>query len=280
MPPEGVYFQNDVYIYTGDMGGNRSIPLGGRVVADIDATAIVNVPTAIWVTPVEIGTGSLAFSFSAPFGYKEVNAGIEIDRPLRPDISASLGDDIFTFGDPIVSGMVGWHSGNFHWQTGVMVNVPVGDYQNGELANISFNRWGADVFAAATWLEPSTGLDISGAVGVTFNGENPATDYRTGTEFHLEWAISKTFTPQFSAGVIGYYYDQISGDSGAGARLGDFEGRVAAIGATVGYNFELGEHPVATRIKYFHEFAAENRAEGDSVFLTFSVPLSIAKAAH
>jgi hypothetical protein len=35
--------------------------------------------------------------------------------------------------------------------------------------------------------------------------------------------------------------------------------------------------PVSTRIKYFHEFATENRAEGDAVYLTVSIPLSITK---
>jgi len=60
-----------------------------------------------------------------------------------------------------------------------------------------------------------SGIDISGAIGVTFNAENPATNYRTGDELHIEWAVSKTFTPKFSAGLTGYYYDQISGDSGA-----------------------------------------------------------------
>lgn len=84
--------------------------------------------------------------------------------------------------------MVGWHSGNWHWQTGIMVNVPIGDYKGGSLSNVSFNRWAADVNAALTWLDPATWLDLSVAAGFTFNGENPATDYRTGTEFHVEWA--------------------------------------------------------------------------------------------
>jgi hypothetical protein len=34
---------------------------------------------------------------------------------------------------------------------------------------------------------------------------------------------------------------------------------------------------VSTRIKYFHEFAVENRAQGDAVFLTVSIPLSITR---
>jgi hypothetical protein len=113
-------------------------------------------------------------------------------------------------------------------------------------------------------------------VGVTFNAQNPATDYKTGNEFHFEWAAVQHFSPKLDAGLVGYYYQQLSGDSGEGAKA-PFKGRVAAIGATLGYNFEVEKVPVSARLKYFHEFAAENRAEGDAVYLTLSVPLSLSK---
>ncbi len=274
LPPPGIYFQNDIYIYSGSLGGGRGLPTGGKVVGDVDGSVAVELPTGIWVTPWEILGGNFGLSATVPVGYKSASAKLDIVSPrFGTAIQRGQSDDIFTVGDPVISGMIGWHHGNFHWQTGVMVNVPIGDYHDGALANLSFNHWGADVYAAASWIDPTSGIDISGAIGVTFNAENPATNYRTGDELHIEWAVSKTFSPKFSAGLTGYYYDQISGDSGAGAVLGGFEGRVAAIGATVGYNFEVGETPVAARLKYFHEFAADNRAEGDAGYITFSIPI-------
>ena len=45
------------------------------------------------------------------------------------------------------------------------------------------------------------------------------------------------------------------------------------VGATLGLNFQAGSLPVSTRLKYFHEFNAENRAEGDAAFVTLSMPL-------
>ena len=47
--------------------------------------------------------------------------------------------------------------------------------------------------------------------------------------------------------------------------------------ATLGWNFNVGSKPVSARLKYFHEFGVRNRAEGDALFLTFSVPISIAQ---
>ncbi|MGE3873959.1 MAG: transporter [Parvibaculaceae bacterium] len=83
---------------------------------------------------------------------------------------------------------------------------------------------------------------------------------------------SSTSTSSSTPALVGYYYDQITGDSGAGAS-GPFEGRVTAVGATLGLNFQAGSLPVSTRLKYFHEFNAENRAEGDAAFVTLSMPL-------
>ena len=49
--------------------------------------------------------------------------------------------------------------------------------------------------------------------GFTFNGENPATDYKTGTEFHVDWALMQHVLKTFAFGIAGYRYQQITGDS-------------------------------------------------------------------
>lgn len=274
LPPPGVFFQNDFYIYSGNLGGNAQLPTGGRLAVGVDGTALVEVPTVIWVLPGEILGGHLGLSASLPIGWKKTSAQSTLSGPLGGVFTGSITDTVFTVGDPIVSAFVGWEQGNFHWQVGTLINVPIGDYQDGEISNIAFHHWGADVFAAATWLDPSIGLDLSGVIGMTFNAENPATNYRTGNEFHFEWAAVQHFNEQFDAGLVGYYYNQLTGDSGEGASR-PFKGEVAAIGATIGWNFKAGELPISARVKYFHEFAARNRAEGDAVFLTISMPLSI-----
>ena len=275
-PPPGVFFQNDIYIYSGDLGGNRALPTGGRLAVGVQGDAVIELPTVLWVLPEDILGGHLGLSATLPIGWKKTSADATLAGPLGGTGSASISDSVFTVGDPIASAFLGWEAGNFHWQLGTLVNIPIGDYQDGEISNIAFHHWGADVFAAGTWLDPNIGLDLSAVLGMTFNAENPATDYRTGNEFHFEWAAVQHFNEQFDAGLVGYYYDQVTGDSGDGAN-GPFKGRAAAIGATIGWNFKAGDVPISARIKYFHEFAVENRAEGDAVFLTISMPLSVTK---
>jgi hypothetical protein len=81
------------------------------------------------------------------------------------------------------------------------------------------------------------------------------------------------FSQKFTLGVTGYHYQQVTGDSGAGATLGDFKGRATALGAVLTYSFALGKLPVSTQWTYFHEFDVENRLEGDAGLLTISMPL-------
>ena len=163
-------------------------------------------------------------------------------------------DRIFTIADPLASAMIGWHSGFWHWNIATLINVPIGDYQAGQLANVAFHRWGADVTGALTYFDPQGGFEVSAAMGITFNGRNPVTDYLTGNEFHLEWSVSKYITKEFSLGVVGYFDQQFSDDSGSGARLGPNRGRVAGLGGTLGYNFVVGTVPISTRVKVFREF--------------------------
>ena len=75
--------------------------------------------------------------------------------------------------------------------------------------------------------------------------------------------------------MVGYHYDQITGDSGAGARLGDFKGRVTALGGTLGYTFNLDGRPISTRLKVFREFDAVNRLDGTAAYVTVALPLFV-----
>jgi len=275
IPPPGVYVQNDDYYYGGSASGGGAFKIGDVTVQsgfEVEADAYYKLLTPLVVTPRTVLGGNLGFGMIVPIGWKDVSAAGNLaagDVALRQ----TLRDDDTAFGDPVASTFVGWNRGNWHWNVGALVNIPIGEWDEGALANIGFNRWGLDLNGAITWLDPAIGLDLSAAAGFTFHAENPDTGYQSGNEFHLEFAAVQNFSPQFSAGVVGYYYEQISGDSGGPDILGDFKGRVAAVGPFVGYNFKIGETPVSTRLRWYHEFDAKNRLEGDAAFFTVFVPV-------
>ncbi|MGB2931084.1 MAG: transporter [Methyloceanibacter sp.] len=58
-------------------------------------------------------------------------------------------------------------------------------------------------------------------------------------------------------------YQQLTGDTGSGARLGPFKGRVFAVGPHLIYNTVLMRRPVIFNFRNYQEFGAENRFEGN-----------------
>ena len=294
IPPPGTYFVDVNYWYSGSASGSAAAGIALRDLGDlaleadikVDGNAYINLPSALWVAPAKILGGNIGFGAIVPVGRKDVGVGLDVlaTLTLPPPIDTTLQagrhfdfDDSSTkFGDPVLNALIGWHEGNWHWNIGALVNVPIGAWSNDSISNIAFNHWGLDTTAAVTWLDPKIGFEVSSASGFTFNWENPDTDYKTGTEFHVEWALLQHFSKRFALGLLGYHYQQVTGDSGAGARLGDFKGRVTALGPVLTYGFELGKIPVSTQWTWQHEFGVENRLEGDVGMLTISMPLSVA----
>jgi len=298
VPPPGIYLADVRYYYAGSAEGDAAVGValrrtGARTATgsltveaniEVDAKAYYDIPTALWVAPHKVLGGHLGFSVAIPVGWKDVDVDLSARATLTlpPPLNLTLqrggqfhiDDHWLAFGDPVAGAFIGWHEGSWHWNLGVLVNVPAGAWQKDKLSNIGFNRWAADLTGAITWLDPKIGLDISAAAGFTFNVENPDTDYKTGTEFHVEFAIVQNFSKSFGLGLSGYHYQQVTGDSGAGAVLGPFKGRVTALGPTVNYNFMLGQIPVNTNVKWLKEFNASNRLEGDAALLTMTMPLS------
>ena len=109
---------------------------------------------------------------------------------------------------------------------------------------------------------------------MTFNTENSATNYTSGNEFRIEFtALNHNLSRQFAFGLTGYYYEQLSGDSGSGAVLGPFKGRVTALGPIATWNFKIRNTPVSANVRWMHEFNVKRRVEGEAVFATFAIPL-------
>ena len=157
-------------------------------------------------------------------------------------------------------------------------NLPVGAYELTRLANLGLGHWAVDGGAGYTYFNPQSGHEFSAVTGLTYNFKNPSNDYQNGIDWHLDWGASQFLSPQIHIGVVGYFYQQLTGDSGAGARLGDFKSRVIGVGPQIGYIVPLGGHQGYLNLKGYKEFAAENRPEGWNVWLTFVISPAAAGA--
>jgi hypothetical protein len=197
-----------------------------------------------------------------------------------PPFKIEQSDSLTALGDAALSAVLGWKhrdGDKFRaWSTYSTLFMPIGSYEVGRLANMGKNRWALDLGGAYTMANFKGGREFSAVLGFTFNGENDDTNYDSGHEMHLEIAGKQYLPNHFSMGVVGYWNEQLTADSGGPAVLGDFKGRVFGIGPELSYQFTQSKtHPVTLDLRWYHEFDAKNRVEGDAVFFTFSVPLSI-----
>jgi len=289
VPPPGTYLVNYKYYYGGNASADpaRSVLENdlGRfeldVGADVRADFFLDVPVFLWVAPRKLLNGRFGFGLLTPVGYQDISADasalasltLQDGRTFQRGATFGINDDTFSFGDPVIHSFIGWDRGNWHWRLASLTNIPIGAYDDENVANMGFNRWGTDLHGGFTWLDPNIGFEVSATAGFTFNGRNPDTDYKTGTEFHVEYALMKHFSKAFSAGLVGFHYQQVTGDSGDGARLGDFKGRATALGPSLNFNTQIRKIPVSTSLRWYHEVDVKNRLEGDSVYLQTTVPL-------
>ncbi len=173
------------------------------------------------------------------------------------------------FGDLIFSPlMLNWNFSKFHLVSALMLYAPTGSYDRRRIIDVGLNRWSIEPDLGVTWLDPETGRHASLFVGYTLNAENPSTHYVSGQEFHADFVFAQHLPHGLVAGIAGYAVQQTTADSGSGATLGAFKGRVIALGPLAGITVPILKVPINFSFKYEFEFAVQNRSTGNELWLT------------
>lgn len=252
LPPPGTYLVSYNTYYTADRFANSN-PAFDNFKVSTAATIL----RAIHVTDKQILGGNWAMHAFLVAADVDVNMGGG-NRQAR----AGMGDFIF---DPFA---IGWHSGNWHWIVGMDIYLPTGRYDKDQLSNIGRNYVTLEPLFAFTYLNEQ-GYELSMKTMFDHNYENDDTRYRSGNELHTDFVAAKHFG-NWAAGIGGYAYRQVSGDSGEGAMLGDFRGRAVGLGPQLSYTTQSG---LNIQARYQHEFDVQNRPEGDKFWLNIAIPL-------
>ena len=266
-PEAGWGIRNDVYFYSADGDGSvRS----GQVELETDLDLTFYYLSILYKTEQKVfGAG---YAFGATFVAGKVDVSSEIAAgPLAVDFS----DDKTSFGDiTLIPGVFYWNNGDkLHFSQSFYIVAPTGDYDEDDLANTGLNYWTFETDFAMTYLNQDTGQDYSFVIGYGYNTENEDTDYKSGDEWHIDYVFNQFLSESLAVGLHGFYYRQISGDSGDGAVLGDFKAEAEGIGPAVMWIPSKYEGEVAFVAKWLHEYDSENRIEGDHVFLSFMMSL-------
>ena len=136
--------------------------------------------------------------------------------------------------------------------------------------NLGLNYYSFETDLAVTYFNQDNGRDLSILLGYIYNTENEDTDYHSGQEIHLDYMLNQWVSESVAIGIHGFFYRQITGDSGSGAILGDFKGRLSGIGPALFWQKKMMGLDIMTGFRWLHEFSGKNRFEGDHFCFTVS----------
>ncbi|MDH4412317.1 MAG: transporter [Rhizobium sp.] len=269
IPGPGFYYSNYVNYYHAtrltDGDGNSLVP-------DFSVDAWVDYNQFVYVPPVEFGDLTFGIGAIVPFASVRQDAGGTISE------SKGLADIVL---QPLI---IGWKKDNFHAVLVQGVIAPTGTYDASSDVNVGRNTWQYQPQLSLGYVDPD-GLELTATMTYITSGTNKDpmnffanvtnSPYKTGDELGVDFALGYNFTPKFEMGLTGYYYQQLSadkikdpvGDAVLQQNFNGFKGRVAALGIGARYLSEYGEFYAQVN----REFAAENRTEGTSAWLRWSV---------
>lgn len=254
--------------YDGSASASRPFRFGGHTVADVQATAYADSIVGLYETPVRLLGGNYAAAIVVPFVSLTVQG--TVTPPVGPtfakrDTASGLGDIM------LMPFILGWtNSWDLKYDVRLGLYAPSGDYEVGQLANAGRNYWTFEPSVSASWLSTKIGTEVTVFAGMDFNTKNTATDYQSGASFHLEATIAQHL-PLGKAGIIGlgangFLYQQVTGDTGSGAKLGGFEGRTAGVGPVLSFVTKIGRTDLAAEVKWLPELNVERRLQGDTIW--------------
>ncbi|MBI5319033.1 transporter [Bradyrhizobium sp.] len=229
-------------------------------------------PTYTFATPV-FG-GQLSATLASVYGRNSASIAGTLTAMAGPIVitrNGFLEDALTSYGDLYPTLKLKWNNGVHNTMVYAAGDIPVGDYNPNRLANIGIGHGAIDFGGGYTYLNPTTGTELSGVAGFTYNFKNPDTQYQSGIDFHFDWGVSQFLSKQVFVGFVGYAYQQITDDTGQPPVLGGFRSRVFGIGPQLGYIFPIGANQAFLGLKGYGEFDAANRPSGWNTWLTFSI---------
>lgn len=252
-PAPGAAVSGGVFVQSGNVG---TAVLQGAVNFGLDLDIVLNTVGASYTFDLPMYGITYTIGAVVPFGYAKLEG--TITGPRGRTFSASA--DTFNLADIAITPIaVNWSLGDFHFRFAETIIAPTGDYDLNDTVNIGRNYWAFDTIGAMTYFNTKTGTEFSVAPGIMVNTRNQATDYRTGTEFHVDFTANQFLSKTIAVGARGYYYKQLTGDDGAAAILGDFKSESFGIGPGFLWQPKFAGGKLSIAGKYMRDITATNR---------------------
>ena len=252
-----------VYLhYQGNVEVSRPLPVAGLLAANLEATSDAALLGGFHTFKEPIAGAWYSLGLFVPYVWMDATA--TVTTPLgavqRHDTEAGIGDVTLL---PV---MLGWKHKDWLFDAVLPIYAPTGQYETGRLANPGRNYWTFDPTLGVAYNGAKSGLNAAVHTGFSINTENEATDYQSGVAWHVEASVQQLLPigPGFlGIGAEGFCYEQITGDSGSGATLGDLEGRTLGVGPVLSYVLPMKDNTLVFEARWLPELETKNRLEGD-----------------
>lgn len=273
VPPSPTFIVRlNVLDYGGSASLTRPIPIAGLTTLGAHADSSGLGLTMLWRPPIDLGPRwSYAMSATIPYVFLDVNANVATTLPNRMPVGVARSSTTDALGDIVLMPvMVNYNaSRDFNLNFRLAAYAPTGNYEVGRLSNTGKNFWTVEPILGLMYFGQKNGRELSVFTGFDFNSQNDATQYKTGTEFHIDGTLAQHFPALgglFGLGASAYDYQQITGDSGAGATLGAFEGSSIGVGPVASYVGKVASLNTVWELKWLDEVQTHDRLQGSTLW--------------
>lgn len=266
----GVYLRNDLAYYDADVGAHAR---GGKVSAKLDQQMWLNNLQLVWLSDTTLWGARIGSAVLVPY-FANIKASGDLSTAQG---SASASGDEQGIGDIYVSPlMLNWVNGEHNFTFAPALYIPTGKYDEDEALNAGRNYWALDVSGSYTWFDADAGHEFSMTTGVMFNDRNSDTDYKTGTEFHLDALAAQYLSESFGLGIVGYYYKQLDSDDGplqGPINASSIQAEGAGFGPAVIWNQAVGTRTLSVIGKAYFDTTSTDRFDGNLYMLSIAIDL-------
>jgi hypothetical protein len=275
LPGKPGFVVENIFLDYNDANAGARLPFGdGEIALNLNANVYADSLFMMYTFTPEILGGHYAVATAIPYEWSDVKATGTIDingvfhSASRSDWATGLGDiEFWPF-------MLGWTNGDIKYDVRCAVYAPSGEYHASQLANVGLGYWTFEPELTFSWLSSKIGTEVSVFAGMDFNTKNTDADYQSGDIFHIDATVTQhlpLFGGTAGAGASGFYYKQLTADSGSGAKLGSFEARSEGVGPVVSYLHNIGTKQLAIEARWLPQTDAQNTTKGSFIWVKIAL---------
>jgi hypothetical protein len=255
LPPPGFYLRDYNYFYY----ANRVDGMPQKF-ENIDIFAYVQAPRLVWITPWKVLGANYGCDVIIPFAYQNITGDL-----------GSAGQ--FNLADIYACPMVlSWHLKRFDFSAAYGVWMPSGNFDASTplrmLTSPGKGYWSHMLTLGGVWYaDPEKTWALSLLNRYEVSTEQDQTQITPGNMYSLEWGVSKTVAKGVDLGLVGYYQQETTEDSG-GKDPAQALSHVVGVGPEVSVFWE--KPGLISTLRYVYEADAKDRPQGHAVTLTLT----------